>query len=372
VAFLFPKEPEMPDPNEPRNTLRDVLSAKLDAAETVETPVVDTPIDPPQETEAQREERLRDEKGRFARAEQEQAPVATPEPTQAPVQPQATPAPVAKLTTWRKEFLPIQDKLAQGLPLTAEEAKKLSDYNVQREKEYATGVSTYKAEAQNAKELQDALTPFMPELQANNIRPAQWIHNLGNAHLTLVRGSPEQKIQMFAHLAQQYGVPLAAVAAPQGQLDPIVPQLMQHIQNLESKVNTVTGWREQQEQQQLQNEISKFQDAEKFPHFEAVRGDMAQLLESGVAKNLDDAYERAVYMNSETRQAEIERQAREHAEQLAQARQAENNVAAAKQAKARAVSTKTTTPSGTAVNSGPKDRRASLVEKFDAMTSGRV
>jgi hypothetical protein len=370
----------MPDPNGSQTTLRDMLSAKLDASETVEAPVVEAEapvVDAtPQETQEQRDERVRDEQGRFVKATPEAtaAPVATPatpaptvapEPTQPPVQAQ-------RLTTWRKEYLPIQDKLAQGLPLTPDESKKLSEYNIQREKEYATGVSTYKAEAQNARELQDALAPFMPELQANNIKASQWIHNLGNAHLTLVKGSPEQKIQMFAHLAQQYGVPLGAVATPQGQLDPIVPQLMQHIQSLESKVNTVTGWREQQEQQSLQRELSKFEDAEKYPHFEAVRGDMAQLLESGVAKNLDDAYERAVYMNPTSREAEIGRQAQSQAEQLAQARQAETSVAAAKQAKARAVSTKTTTPSGTAVNSGPKDRRAALVEKFDAMGGGRV
>jgi hypothetical protein len=364
----------MPDPNGSQTTLRDMLSAKLDASETEAAPVQE-PVEAAETTE-QAEQRARDERGRFAKQEAEQAAAeATVQPTQPQAAPVAEPVqaePLPRPTTWKRDYLPLYDKLAKGEALTPEEAKKLAPYMVQREKEFATGVSTYKAEAQNAKELQEALTPFMADLQQHNIKPSTWITNLGNAHTMLVKGSPEQKIQMFAQLAQQYGVPLAAIAAPEGQLDPIVPQLMQHIQSLESKVNTVTGWREKQEQQMLQKEIAKFEDAEKYPHFAAVRGDMAQLLESGVAKDLDDAYERAMYMNPETRQAEMERQAQVRAEQLAQARVSENKVAAATQAKTRAVSTKTTTPSGTAVNTGAKDRRASLMEKFDSMGSGRV
>ena len=50
---------------------------------------------------------------------------------------------VARPTTWKKEYLPIWDKLTAGEQLTPDEALKLAEYTgVQRESEYKKGVST--------------------------------------------------------------------------------------------------------------------------------------------------------------------------------------------------------------------------------------
>lgn len=364
----------MPEMNEPRNTLRDVLEANIAASEagTLGQVAEAAPIQSQEEDQSAAAQRERDEQGRFKAKQAEEAAAAQADAQTQAAEPQAVETPpqpaLQRPTTWKKDYLPIWDKMASGAPLTPEEARKLAEYNVQREKEFATGVSTYKAEAQNAKHLQDAIAPFLPDLQQNNINPVQWIQNLGNAHKALATGSPEQKLQIFAKLAQDYGVPLAAIAPnTQGQLDPIIPQLMQEIQNLKQGVNTVTSWREQQEQQTIQNELKKFSDAEKYPHFEQVRGTMAQLLESGLAQDLEAAYVKAVRMNDEVWTAEQERQANALA-----AKQAADKAAAVAKAKANAVSTKTTTPSGVATAAVAKDRRASLVEKFSSMDGGRV
>lgn len=352
----------MPDMNDVPTTRRDVLEASLDALDTPNS--TPEPRDIP-DTEA--ESRVRDESGRFMAKQTpepkpEQPPAITPTEQQ-PIEQQAP-----RLTTWRKEYLPIQEKLAQGLPLSMDEAKKLADYNVQREKEYATGVSTYRAEAQNAKELHGAIEPFLPVLQQHNIRPAEWISNLGRAHQTLAMGSPEQKMQMFAKLAQDYGVPLAAIASSQGgQLDPIVPQLMQEIQNLKQGVNTVTSWREHQEQMAIQQELARFNDAEKYPHFEQVRQNMGQLLESGLAPDLETAYAKAVRMNDDVWQAEQERQATAQAN-----KQAQERAAVTAQAKAKAVSPRSTTPTGQITTATAKDRRSLLAEQLDSVDGGRV
>jgi hypothetical protein len=335
-----------------------------------DAPPVEVEPQDPNSADAQVGDKLRDDKGRFA--SKDPAPVVQDDPTQA-----VAPAPEAptlqRPTTWKKDYLPMWDKLATGQQLTPEEARKLAEYNIQREKEFATGVSTYKSEAMAAKELQQALEPFMPSLQQHNIKPTEWIRNLGMAHQTLAMGSPEQKLQIFAKLAQDYGVPLAAVQQAQsGQVDPIVPQLMQYIQSLEGKVNTVASWREQQEQAQIQNELAKFSDAEKYPHFESVRGTMAQLLESGVAQDLEDAYSKAIYLDPEIRQAELERKAQEHAEAQLQTQQKEQKAEAARKAKAAAVSTKTATPSGVVTPVDAKDRRSMLASGLDALSSGRV
>ena len=367
---------------EAQTTLRQALEASMTeidtpvVAHTQEPAVIEQAVNTAAEDKITAE-RLRDEAGRFAKAQAEAdaakvAEVKADAPAVTDPQAQAAPIPDAitqeRPTTWKKEYLPLYDKLATGT-LTAEEGKRLAAYNVQREREYATGVSNYKAEAQKSKDLQDAMQEFMPALQQYNTPPATWIKNLGSAHHVMVFGTPEQKLQLFSNMAQQYGVPLAAVQGMQtGQgIDPVNLQLMQHIQDLSSKVNQTIGWREQQEQQQLMTEISKFSDATKYPHFEQVRGDMAQLLESGIAPNLDAAYAKAVRMNDEVWTAEQERQANAQT-----AKQAADKAAAIARAKANSVSPKSVAPSGNPANNVAKDRRAALMDQFDSMGGGRV
>lgn len=320
---------------------REVLAAAFDSAET--------------ETA---EQRARDEAGRFAPKQE------APAPTAAPIE--AAPEPAKPtLTTWKKEYLPLHEKLAQGLPLTADEAKKLAGYNQQRESEYSTGVSVFKERATRLEGIEKAIEPFMPELQRHNIPADRWIANLGQAHQTLALGTPQQKLQMFQKLAQDYGIPLGAIPQQGGSIDPAVAGLMEQIQQLSGQVKDVTGWREQQEQQRVTSAIEAFaKDVEKHPHFEQVKGTMAQLLESGLAPDLETAYTKAIRMDDEVWNAEQARQS-----QAAQAQNTSRQVVA--KAKAAAVSPRSATPSGAVAGVNAKDRRAVLSEQFDAIT-GRV
>ena len=338
-------EVQQPEPTD----RREVLAAAFDNAEAVTA-----------------EQRARDEAGRFAPKQEKQEP-AKPEPV-APA-----PEPVKpRLTTWKKEYLPLADKLAQGIPLTPEEARKLDAYNIQREQEYATGVSVHKERAQRLESVEKAIEPFMPELQKRGIPPDQWIANLGKAHHTLAMGTPQQKLQMFQKLANDYGVPLGAVQQTQNgqEMDPAVLHLMEQIQQLSGQVQAVTGWREQQQQQQVTSLLKELEnDAENYPHFsnEKVRGAMAQLLESGSAQDLKEAYREAEWMVPEVRAMKLE--------SLSQGNQATATQQAAKQvvnqAKAKNVQVRSSAPSGTVVASVAKDRRTLIAEQFDAIT-GRV
>jgi len=82
----------------------------------------------------------------------------------------------------------------------------LAEYIQQRESEYARGVSTYKHEADAARQLNEAIAPFMPNLQKHGMEPTQWIRNLGTAHERLALGSPQDKIQTAAQLIRDYGI----------------------------------------------------------------------------------------------------------------------------------------------------------------------
>ena len=269
-------------------------------------------------------------------------------------------------TTWKKEYLPIWDKLTNGEQLTNEEALKLAEYSNQRESEYKKGVSTYKAEADNAKSLVEAIAPFVPELQKQNIHPAAWINNLGRAHMVLSSAPYEQKVQLFHRLAQDYGIQLGESVAPTQQYqDPQSYALNQQLAALQNEVQQVRGWKEQQEQTRLMGEIEKVRsNVEKFPHFEVVREDMAQLLERGLAQDLETAYAKAVRMNDEVFQLEQERL-------LTQAKKEASKAQQVAKAKAAAVSLKSVTPSGVVNKVDTKDRRSVIAANWGDM-DGRV
>lgn len=331
--------------NEIVPTLRDTLEANFDAAE-VAAPLEET--------------RVRDESGRFARKEVVEQPVEQTPNLQAQPEPQAPVRP----TTWRKEYLPIWDKLSTGQPLTPDEAQKLAKYTEQRETEYKTGVSTYRTEAMQAKELQEAITPFLPELQAHGMKPAQWIKELGSANYVLIKGTPQQKLQMFQNLATRYGVPLGAIGQQPNQG---VAQFMQIIGDLRNQVGQMNAWKQDletrvvdAETKKLQGEVEKFAADPKNVHFEAVREQMAQLLEARLAPDLSTAYDQACHLNPEVRQ------------QLLTATQQPSRGQVAAQARSRAVSPKSATPSGTVKAPGAKDRRSLLSDALDAHEGGRV
>lgn len=339
--------------------LREALSAALATAseEPTAQPVVQ---DEPVAEVSDAAQRARDEAGRFAKAETVAAETPQPPSPTAPVEQPSIEAaqPVQRPSTWKKEYWPLYDKLATGQALNPDEAKKLADYTNQRETEFKTGVSTYKAEADKSRELQDAIAPFMPELQIHGIKPGDWIANLGRAHYTLAKGSPQEKLAMFHRLANEYGVDIGQQQAPQA--DPQMQWVSQELQQIKSAWNSFRSEQEKQAQETMQRDIQTFASA--HPHFDAVRDQMAGLLQSGMAQNLDDAYTKAVRMNG----------LQEQPTQQPAANSGAQAAAVVAKAKANAISPKSASPSASA-DAKPKGLRSTLAEQLDAaMGGGRV
>lgn len=326
-----------------QDTLRDALAASLDAAES--TPVVETPAETPVEQSAA--DRARDEQGRFAAKQAETKPEAPP------IEAAPVVAASKRPSTWKKEYWPLYEKLETGVPLTPDEARKIADYTVQRENEFKFGVSTYKAEADKAKEIQDAIAPFMPELQRHNVNPGQWIASLGRAHQVLYAGSPQEKLQMFHQLAREYGVNLGE--QPQGQPDPQVGWMTQKLQSVDQTINNLPQMVQKVIQDtQISQNIEEFKAAPGHEHFEEVRGFMAQLLESGKASDLNDAYAKATRLLDDVW------------EQRAAPANQQQVVA---QAKARTISPKSASPSAVG-SAGAKGLRATLEEQVNSAFGG--
>jgi len=317
--------------DESQNTLRDALEASFDESVDTSDAQVESSSPEVSETAEQRETRERDERGRFAsKAADTSQPMAEQQPSRPP-----------RPSSWKKDYWDDWDKLDP----------KVAGYLHQREQEYTTGVSTYKAEADRARGLQEALNPYMPVLQSNGLEPAQWIKSLGQVHYTLAFGQPQEKAALLKNLARDFNVPLGETNENEELM-----HLRNELQQVKSGWQQFTSMQEQQQRQAAMDEITRFSTDR--PYFDEVRETMAGLLQSGMAQNLQDAYDKAVRLNDDvfTRlQAETQRQT-----------QAQAHVA---KAKAAAVSLKSSTPGGPTVSSGPKGLRDQLSEAFDSFSS---
>jgi hypothetical protein len=277
--------------------------------------------------------------------------------------------PVQRPSTWKKEYVQIWDKMEKGEQISKEDFTKFAEYANQRESEYKKGVSTYKAEADRARDLENAIAPFILELQSQNISPSAWINNLGRAHMILTKAPYNEKVQMFQRLAQDYGIQLngeGQFAAPP-QVDAYTQQLMNQLNMVNQEVSTIKSRFQQEENQRLMSEIERVRsDVEKYPHFDVVREEMAQLLELGKAQDLETAYKKAVRMNDDVWALEQDRL-------LKDVKQATIKAQQVAKAKAAAVSPKSVTPSGKVSEPGDKkDRRSLLSEQLGEAMSRRV
>ena len=357
------------------DTLRDTLSNAFDSVEeAAHTSQIgaSTPEPSKIETPEATAQRARDEAGRFAKVEA--AKVAAPQAQKPdatlssgdPAQPApAVAAPVIpRPASWKKDYDAHWTALAP----------ELKSYIQQREKEYQSGVSTYKSEAENAKALQEAIAPFLPNLQRHNLEPTQWIRNLGAAHERLALGSQAEKTQTFASLMQQYGVdPNHLVQVLSGQQPQYTPQQMQPQYQPAQQAPDIEKLIEAKlAQKEVNNEYQRFlsEAPEKYPHFEAVKDTMAGLLQAELAQDYQSAYEAAVRMpkHSEIWDA-MQLQQREQSEAAEKAKAQ----AAVTSARARTVSVRSTTPSGSATTvNGAKSLRDMLSESYDSTMSNRV
>ena len=215
---------------------------------------------------------------------------------------------------------------------------------LKREDDMFRGLETYKNDANIGKGVKSVLEPYLPVLKQHNIDPLVQISGLMRAHYALVTGSPEEKQAMFTKLASDYGIQTDLGEAPY--VDPQVASLRQELQTLKS---TVQG-REAQEAERSRNslaaEINTFASDPAHAYFDEVANDIAGLLRSGSAKDLAEAYEKAVWANPTTRAKE---QARLTAEALANAQKAAQGKAqAAKKAVSANVKSSARPASGTA------------------------
>lgn len=241
---------------------------------------------------------------------------------------------------------------------------KLKEYAWQREEEMKKGVEPLLSKAQFADQMQEVINPYMETIKKLGVEPTAAVKAMMEADRILRYSPQNEKAAYLASLASNYGVNLGDISnLPQQVVDPTVSMLQNELYSVKNEVMT---WKQQQEAAQNQvllNEIDTFKQKTEF--FEDARPTMIQLLNSGMAQNLEEAYNKALRLD-ESLSSKIQQSSQAQAE--AAKRESANK--AAKAARAAAVSVKSSTPG---VNTATKaqDRRSLLAEQIENSLSGR-
>lgn len=300
------------------------LDAIIDAAIEQHTP--DEGGSPPSPVvEETASDKPRDERGRFVSAETKPSEGAAEVSVTAEV---PAPDPVTPIEAPRNFTAELKAQFAQ---LSPEVQALVVQVEKAREGEYTRRSQEAAEYKRTADPFMQAVTPYQQYLAqvAPSIgqTPAGMINSILAAEYQLRTGTPEQRVQAFAQLAQQYGVNPATLTGgqpaayqQQHQAPSYNPQFMQMRQELDA----LKAAREEEFDRQLTNQIESFKSAKdekgkaRYPHFEAVKSAMALALHNGEVETLEDAYVRAMEPFKAAIHVEIEA----HKQQLEAERQA--------------------------------------------------
>lgn len=259
------------------------------------------------ETPEAKAERVRDEAGRFAKAEKDRAAeperktgtltlppdkvVAVGAPTAEGAQTVVPPATTVKAPEgWSA---PMKEKFSALPPdVQAEITRREADMHKQ---------FTRQDEDRNlGKQIKDITTPYAAIIQAEGGNPVSAMQMFLNYAYIMRTGTPEAKRSALLQVAQQYSVDLSGglqhASDTQQQPQGVQPQQVSALVQAE-----LDKYRQSQESDRLKGEVEAFAASPGHEHFETVKAMMGSLLRDGHAKDLQDAYDRACYADPDIR-----------------------------------------------------------------------
>lgn len=307
------------------------------AAEEPETPevVTETPPEDPASEVAEAKAPDRKPNGQFKRAEPKEAPPAEAppeEPQEAHAAPEAQPRDASRPpSTWS----PLERAEWAKIPPAAQKAIH------RRESDFMSGQSQLLPDAKFGKEIRQVVEPYRMLIESEGGTPESAVQELLRTAAVLRTGTPQQKYQTMAAVAQRYGIDLRAFAPraaqpgqqpasqPQQQFrDPRVDQLLQQMhQEVQS--------RQQTEQKSVEDAAGRWMNEEntdgspKRPYVADVIEEMTAMIPPiksadpslTHAQALDQAYERAIWAHPEIRTLLVQEQQAATAAQSAAANQ---------------------------------------------------
>ena len=262
----------------------------------------------------------------------------TKTPGTPPTDPAAAPAATAPAkteapNTWRPEAKAEWDKIP---PTVQAEIQK-------REQDVFKGIEGYRQQAEIGQTFASLVGPYQQVYEQNNLDPVALTKDLLQFHAELTVGNPQQKLAKVQQIAQMYGVDLSGLGAPGDEppyVDPQVKALQDQLAAVQSQLSGTTAEQQRIRQAEegrlratLHSEVDAFANDPANIYFSEVEGMIPQILKSGQAKSLKEAYDIAVKLNPVTFQKEVDRTAAERLKKIqdearAKAKTAQSSAAA--------------------------------------------
>lgn len=268
-------------------------------------------------------ERARDEQGKFTEEKGARKVLTLPE-KEAGVNPNAqpqigaveaqliTPATIKAPEGWKAE---LKAKFNELPPEVQAEIAR-------REGETHKALTRQDDERLFGKRVSEIVSPYLPTIRSEGGTAEKAIESLLQTAHVLRQGTEQQKALAVANVIQQFRVSPQGLFSilqggnqgtgqplQQGQLDPVIGTLQQRLDRMEQERQEEIRQRQFQEQAALQGQIDDFATKQGHEHFEKVKVFMGQLLQSGQAADMDEAYNKAVWADPDIRSSLIAAQA---------------------------------------------------------------
>lgn len=209
------------------------------------------------------------------------------------------------------------------------------------------------------------LAPFNNQLQQSGVTPQSFISDVFTSVRTLSSGNPQDKAEVVANIIQSYGVDVRVLDSLLSQRINLPPEVLQA-----RHIITRSHYKEQEQRAGLQQQnaleaektLASFGADPKHEFLEQVRHLMADLIEAGQSKTLEDAYSSAIWAHPDTRKILLQREAESRAA-------SKGRRAAAARFASSSVSGNPSIPGGPAVNPENLTLRQSIEAAIDEHTS---
>ncbi|AYY96930.1 hypothetical protein EGY19_05350 [Burkholderia multivorans] len=177
-----------------------------------------------------------------------------------------------------------------------------------REEEAHRGITKLGQDASFGQKLREVINPYLPIIRAEGGDEAGAVRDLLQTAYVLRTANPQQKLQLFQQLAGQFGVDLSAAAQGVPEVNPEVAALRQELTRIQGYLANNEHQQHQQVEVQAQQVIDAFSADPKNEFYDEVRPLMGQLLVSGQAQTMRDAYDQACWATPSVRSTLMQRQ----------------------------------------------------------------
>lgn len=254
-----------------------------------------------------------------------------------------------------------------------------------RERDHERVLSESAQTRQFAQYFHQTVSPYMARVQAMGVHPLVAVREFFKADHALSNGTEEARAAQLVKLFYDYNINLETFdkvltaehmrrggtpADPvSSQVSQLLAEQLRPLQEFVQSQRTAEQQRQEQEARAASASIEQMAlDNVKYPHFQAVANDMADIIEIQSKKGLyltpEQAYTRAVAMNPEVSQ-QVQQQQQQTAQQLAAQRKTQRAQRALAASSSVAGAPNGTPSGGSGIN--VKDRRAVIESAFDQL-----